>query len=267
MRSLMVADLRARWRSLAGLGLGCLVVLLLITGTYSGLGGRAGVTRSFGSGTPAKMMSAISGSPSADIAVPANYIGFSFSHPLFLLLSITVAVSSGVGAIAADVESGRAEMLYTAPVSRTAVLGARLVGWLIAQTSVLACAVAGALIGSRLSSDLSEASAWVPLQLAVQFGALSFFFAAASFAASARAQTRGAALGAATAIAAGSYVANLVALLWHPLHVLRRLNPFGYYNATAAADHIQWLDALALITSGTLLLIVSRIWLENRDLT
>ena len=267
MRTLVAADLRARWRSLTGLGLGCLLILLLLTGTYQGLGGREGITKSFGSGNGAKLMAALSGSESTNIAVPSSFIGFCFAHPLFLALGITVAVSTGVAAVATDVETGRAELLYTTPVSRTAILFARVAGWAIAQVSVLGCGVLGALLGSRFSADLSDVSPLVPVRLAVQFGSLSLFFAAAAFAVSARARTRGAALAVSVGVAAAAYATNLVALLVSPLGFLRHLTPFGYYNTTAAADHVQWLSAAALCCAAALLLILARTWLEARDLT
>jgi ABC-type transport system involved in multi-copper enzyme maturation permease subunit len=267
VRTLVVADLRARWRSLTGLGVGALLVLLLLTGTYSGLGGREGVTRTLGSGNGAKLMAALSGSESTNIAVPSSFLGFCFAHPLFLALGITVAISAGVAAVAADVETGRAELLYTTPVSRTAILFARVAGWAIAQVAVLGCAVVGALLGSRFSTELSDVSPLVPLRLVVQFGSLSFFFAAAAFAVSARARTRGGALAVSVGVAAASYAANLVALLVDPLRFLRHVTPFGYYDTSAAAQHVQWLQAATLCLAAVLLLILARTFLETRDLT
>jgi ABC-type transport system involved in multi-copper enzyme maturation permease subunit len=263
---LVRADLRARWRSLAGIGVGCFVVLVALAGTYSALGGQEGFARVFGTGNFTKVFAALTGSPAANIFAPQNFVGFCFAHPMFLVLAISVAVSSGVAAVAADVESGRAEMLYTAPVSRGAVLGVRLLAWLIAQTAVIACAVGGAVLGSRLSGDLSGVSPLVPLRVAVQFWSLVFFLGAAAFAVSARARTRGTALGIGVGIAAASYTANLLALLWNPVRFLRHLNPFGYYNATAAADHVNWPDVGLLLSTGTLLLLLAHRWLEIRDL-
>jgi len=265
--ALVLAELRARRRGVGWIGIGCLAAVLAIASSYGAMGGQQGMTRCFGGGDFTKILAVFSGSPSADIYSPAGYLGFSFAHPIVLVLVISVAISSGVAAIAADVESGRAEMLYTAPVSRGTIFGARLISWLIAQTAVMACAAAGTLLGSQLFSALAGVSPLVPLRLAVQFDSLAFFLGAAAFAASARARTRGAALGVAIGVAAGSYVANLVALLWNPARFLRHLTPFGYYNASAAADHLNWPDLGLLVSTGTLLLLLARRWLENRDLT
>jgi ABC-2 type transport system permease protein len=238
--ALTVAELRSRRRSLAGVGLGCFVALMALTGTYTFIGGQQGFTQTFGAANGAKLMSAFAGSPSANIAVPTNFVGFCFSHPILLLLVISVAVSSGAAAVAGDVESGRAEMLFSAPLSRTAVQGARVLAWGIAQGVVLGCAVLGALL---------------------------FFLGAAAFAASSCTRSRGTALGLAVGVAAASYTANLVALLWHPARFLRHLTPFGYYNPTGAATGVHWLDAAVLVDAGVLLLLLSRWWLEARDLT
>jgi ABC-type transport system involved in multi-copper enzyme maturation permease subunit len=265
--ALVLADLRARWRSLAGIGTGCLALLILLASTYKGFGGAHGMAQNFGAGGLGKVMAALTGSSSTDIFGPAHFLGFGFAHPFVLTLAVGAAVSNAAGAIAADVETGRAEMLYTAPVTRTAILAARVTGWLIAEIFVLTCAIAGELVGSRMSPELSGTSPAVPFRVAVQFGSLLFFLGAAAFAASARARTRGVALGIAIAVAAGSYAANLVSLLWSPAGFLHHLNPFGYYNSTSAADRVNWADAGLLVSAGTLLLLLSRHWLERRDLT
>ena len=252
MIALVLAELRARRRSLAGMSLGCFVALIALVSTYTAFGGETGVARSFGAAGISKVLGAFSGSASVDVSRPAGYLGFCFTHPIVQGLLIGAAVSSGASAVAADVESGRAEMLYTAPVSRTTILGARLIGWLLSQATIVTFALGGALLGSRLSSGLAGVSPLVPLRVAVQFSSLIFFLGTAAFAASARARTRGVALGAAIGVAAASYVANMVALLWSPAGFLRHFNPFGYYNAAAAADHINWPDfGLSSSASGS----------------
>lgn len=266
MTALLIADLRSRWRSLAALGGGCFVLLVVLSGTYSAYGGATGFTKSFGAGHTPRLFSAISGSSTADIFTPTNFLAFGFGHPLFLVLALSVAITSGVAAVATDVETGRSELLFTAPIRRTAILDARLAGWALAQLGVVTCGVVGAVLGSQLSADLSAVSTAVPLRVAVQFASLVFFIAAVAFAASARARTRGAALGVAVGVTAGSYVANLVALLWSPLSFVRHFNPFGYYSPTAAATHIAWGDAGILVLGGALLLLQARRWLNVRDL-
>lgn len=266
MRSaLLIADLRSRWRSLAALAGGCFVFVVVLAGTYSAIGGAQGFTKSFGE-KPPRLFSAFSGTSGGDLFTPSHYLAFGYVHPLFLVLSLSVAVSMGVAAVATDVETGRAELLFTLPVRRTAILDTRVLGWALAQLVVLTVAVLGGFVGRALSSDMHGVSPWVPLRVACQFIPLATFVAAVAFAASCRCRTRGAALGVAVGVTAGSYVVNLVALLWSPLSALRHANPFGYYTPTAAADGIAWGDAALLLGSAGLLFALGRYWLGKRDL-
>jgi hypothetical protein len=263
--ALIVADLRNRWRSLAALTAGCFVLLIALSGTYSAYGGAAGFANAFSGKTP-RLFSAFSGSSSGDVFSPPHFLAFGFGHPLFLVLSLSVAITSGVAAIATEVETGRSELIFTAPVRPTWILGARVVEWVLAQVVVVGGGLVGALIGTQLSSDLSEVSLAVPVRAAVQFCSVAFFVAGVAFAASAHARSRGAAFGATVGVTAGSYVVNLVGLLWSPLSFVRWINPFGYYSPTKAAEHLQWGNAGVLVAAGLLLFAVADHTLSRRDL-
>lgn len=266
MTALIRADLRNRWRSLAALGGGCFVLLIALSGTYSAYGGAAGFANTFGKGKTPRLFSAFSGSSSGDVFSPAHFLAFGFGHPLFLVLALSVAITSGVAAIATEVETGRAELIFTAPVRATAVLGARVAEWAIAEVAVVGGALVGALIGTQLSGDLSRVSLAVPLRASLQFASLAFCVAGIAFAASAHARTRGAAFAATVGVTAGSYVINLVGLLWSPLSFVRWVNPFGYYAPTDAGEHFQWGDAGVLVAAGLVLFAVARQVLSRRDL-
>lgn len=266
MTELIKADLRNRWRSLAALSGGCFVLLIALSGTYSAYGGAAGFANTFGNGKTPRLISAFSGSSSGDVFSPAHFLAFGFGHPLFLVLALSVAITSGVGAIATEVETGRAELVFTAPVRATAVLTARILEWTVAQVAVIGGALVGALIGTQLSGDLSRVSLLVPIRASLQFCPLAFFIAGVAFAASAHARTRAAAFGVTVGASAGSYVVNLVGLLWSPLSFVRWINPFGYYSPTEAADQMKWTDAGVLVAAGLLLFAIARFLLSRRDL-
>lgn len=265
MTSLVIADLRNRWRSLAALTAGCFILLIALSGTYSAYGGATGFANAFSGKTP-RLFSAFSGSSSGDVFSPPHFLAFGFGHPLFLVLALSVAITSGVAAIATEVESGRAELIFTAPVRRTQILGARVAEWAIAQVAVVGGGLIGALIGTQLSSDLSAVSLAVPVRASVQFCSVAFFVGGVAFAASAHARTRGAAFGATVGVTAGSYVVNLVGLLWSPLSFVRWINPFGYYSPTRAAEHLQWGNAGALVAAGLVLFALAALTLNRRDL-
>ena len=143
MRTLISADLRSRWRSLAALTGGCFTVLIVLSGTYTAYGGAAAFEKSFGGGHTPKLFSAFSGSADTDIFSPEHFLAFGFGHPLFLVLALSVAVTSGVAAVATDVETGRAELLFSAPVPRGRLLNARITAWAAAQAGVIAGGLAG----------------------------------------------------------------------------------------------------------------------------
>jgi len=265
VKALVRADLRNRWRSLAALAVGCFVLLIVLSGTYSAYGGAAGFSSAFNGKTP-RLFSAFSGSASGDVFSPAHFLAFGFGHPLFLVLSLSVAITSGVAAIATEVETGRSELLFTAPVRPTQILDARVLEWALAQAAVIGGALVGALIGTQLSSDLSAISLAVPVRASLQFCSVAFFVAGVAFAASAQARTRGAAFAATVGVVAGSYVINLVGLLWSPLSFVRWINPFGYYSPTQAAEHLQWGNAAVLVVAGVGLFGWARHAVSRRDL-
>jgi len=266
MRTLVVAELRARWRSIASLAGGSFVLLLAIAGTYSAYGGEQAFGKAFGSGHAPALFSAFAGSSNADIFAPASFLSFGFTHPLFLVLALASAVTVGVGAVAGDVESGRAELLYTTPVRRSVIFDARAIACLIAEVCAVVAAIAGAEIGRLLSSDLSSVSPVVPLRVSAQLLPLLVFFAAIAFTASAVSTSRGEAMGLAVGAPAGAYLANIVSLLWSKVAFIGHIDPFHYFQATEAANSINLADAFGLLGLAVVIYLGGRWWLGRRDL-
>jgi len=264
-RRLLRAEVVQRRRMLAALAAGTFVFLLAVAGTYQALGGAAGLSDTFGVKPPA-FFSAFAGARDVNLFAPRNYVGFGFVHPLFLVLTMTVAISIGTASVAGDIETGRAEMLYTRPVRRTAVLDARLRLWVVAQLIVIAAGVAGSLVGMRLSPDLRAVGTGAIARVVVQLLPLVAFVGALSFAASAWSRNRGQALGIAVGVVALGYLVNFLALLWHPLAFAQHLSPFGYYTPSAAVDHVDWTDVVVLLAAAAALLAVARAVLVRRDL-
>jgi ABC-2 type transport system permease protein len=261
---LVRAEVVQRRRMLAALAAGTFIFELAIGGTYQAFGGAA-LANSLGVKLPS-FFSAFAGARDANVFSPANYVGLAFDHPLFLVLTLTVAIAIGTASVAGDIENGRAEMLYTRPVRRTTVLDARLRLWAVAQAIVVAAGAAGSLIGMRISTDLHAVGTAGPGRLVVQFIPLVTFVGALSFAASAASRTRGQALGIAVGATALSYLINFIALLWHPFAFAQRLTPFGYYTPATAVAKVDWLDAVVLLAAASALLAYARIVLVRRDL-
>jgi ABC-2 type transport system permease protein len=263
--SLLVrAEVAQRRRMLAALAAGTFVFELVIAGTYQAFGG-ASLATSFGTKFPS-FFSAFAGERNANIFSPANYVGLAFVHPMFLVLMLTVGIAIGTASVAGDIENGRVEMIYTRPISRTAVLDARIRLWAAAQAVVILAAVIGAFIGVRISTDLHVVGVAALLRLVVQFIPLAAFVAGLSFAASAASRTRGQALGIAVGVVALGYLVNFIALLWHPLAFAQRLTPFGYYAPASAVVQIHWRDVIVLSAAAIVLFVVARVVLRRRDL-
>jgi putative exporter of polyketide antibiotics len=262
---LVQAEAVQRRRMLLALAAGTLVFTLAIAGTYEALGGASGLANTFGVETPS-FFSAFAGARDVNIFAPQNYLGFGFVHPLFLVLTLTVAISIGTASVAGDIESGRAEMLYTRPLRRTAVLFARLRLWAVAQALVVAAGAIGALVGMRVAPDLRSIGAFAVGRVVVQYAPLLCFVGALSFLASAASHTRGQALGIAVGVVALGYLVNFLSLLWHPLAFAHWLTPFGYYTPSLAIDHIDWGDVLVLSAAAALLFAIACRLLVRRDL-
>ena len=201
-----------------------------------------------------------------DLFAPRSFLAFGFEHPLFLLLILVAVVGPGIAAVAGDVESRRAEMVYTAPVRRSAIYDARLIAASVAGIVVTAAGVIGAELGRALSPQLRDVPVRVPFLVGVQLLGLIVCFIGLSFAVSAAARSRAEATGVTVAIVAGSYLVNLVALLWWPLRWLTNLDAFHYFQPTEAASHLQPMHLTILVIAGIALAVIGRVLLNRRDL-
>lgn len=266
MKRLAWAEWRMRRRSVAALAAGAFFFLFVVAATYQAFGGPDLSAQLFG-GKPPRAIAAFSGSREGDIFSPRHYLAFGFNHPLFLVLTLAIAVSIGAGSVAGDVETGRAELLYARPVPRLRVLATRLLLWLPAQCAVVTGALGGALAGAQVAPDLRGAEpervAWV----ALQYLPVAAVVAGAAFLASARARTRSGAVGATVGIVAAAYLLNFVSLVWSPLDAARWATPFGYYEPLAVADAgpVWWKAAVLLGVAAVLFAAAARA-LSRRDL-
>lgn len=265
MRPFVLAELRARRRMVAGLAASAFVYLLVLGLSYRAFGVE-GLGQAFGNDAP-RALTAFGGSRDADILSPDGWMGLGFNHPMLMLTSLTAALVIGTGAIAGEVDSGRGQLLFSAPVARTRFLSAALLTWLVAEVVILLAALAGAVAGAELSPDLRAAGvgglAWAPLQLLP----LTLLVAAIGLAASVLSDTRGRALGIAIGVTVLAYLLNVISGLTATLDWLRWCTPFGYYQPGDAITHgPQPGPAMALIAAATVLLALSRRALERRDL-
>lgn len=182
MKRFVAAELRARRRMVASLAAGAFTYLLIIALVYHSIGVEA-LGQAFHGEMP-RSITAFSGSRSGNILSPQGWMGLGFNHPMLMITSLTAALAIGTGAIAGEVDSGRADLLLSGPVDRTRFLAATLLVWAIAEAAILIIGLSGALLGGALSADLRHAGlaglAWAQLL------PLTLFVASVSFVASAK---------------------------------------------------------------------------------
>lgn len=266
VRPLVLAELRERRRTIPALALAAFVFFCFLAATYEALGGASELRRQFGVELPS-IYSAFAGTTEdLDLFAPRNYLAIGFLHPLFLVIAFAVGLSIGTAAIAGDVETGRAEMVFTAPIRRTRVLDGRIALWALAQLAVVGAALAGALAGSLFSPDIGEVGLGAPVRMTLQFLPLVAFVGALAFTASAVSSTRGRALGLAVGATVLAYLVNFVALLWEPLDPIRWATPFRYYVPVDAARSFDVVHATILVAATAALLVAARRAVERRDL-
>lgn len=266
MTRLVRAEWRMRRRAIGALAGGAFTFLFVVAATYQAFGGPDLSSELFG-GKPPRAIAAFSGSREGDIFNPRHYLAFGFNHPLFLVLTLAVAVSIGAGSVAGDVETGRAELLYARPVSRMRVLAARVVLWAPAQLVVVAGGLAGALAGALAAPDLRAAEPQRVAWVALGYLPVTAVMAGAAFAASARARTRSGAVGASVGVIAAFYLVNFASLVWSPLDPARWATPFGFYEPLAIADAgPSWWKVVVLLAAAVALFAAAARSLSRRDL-
>lgn len=264
MGAFVRAELRARRRMILALTGGAFSILLIVALAYEPLGLHA-----FGSafGGAPRLLEAFSGSRNTNLLSPHGWMSFGFNHPIFVVTTLTVAIAIGSGAIAGEIETGRAELLFTRPVPRTRFLFAQVRVWAIAQTVVLAGALLGAVLGSLTSDRLRSAGLAELVLPLLQYIPLAAFYAAVAFAASAWTRTRGHAAGVAIGLAVFGYLLSVISGLIPSLDWLRWLSPFGYYQpGTAIDDGIRVWPALALLAAAAALFAATVARFNRRDL-
>ena len=266
-RTWILAELRSRRLQLVGLAGGGFAFMVVLGLSYKALG-RDALGRAFTAGHVPAALQALSGSREGDILSPQGWISFGFSHPLYLTVTLAVAVSIAAGVIAGEVETGRAELIFTRPVTRSRFYTSGLALWAIAQLIVIVACGAGALLGGALSTQVRDAGL-VSLMLApLQYLPLALLVASVAFLSSARARTRAAALAPPIAFVVFAYLVNFTAGVASGLAWMRWLTPFGYYDPYGAVTGgLQWAKAGGLAAVAIVLLLAGRAAFERRDLT
>lgn len=186
----------------------------------------------------------------AGIGTAVGYLNSQFYANVFPLLLTILGIGVGAWAVAGSEGDGTLEMLLANPVRRGRVAAERFAGLVVVTGAV---ALAGTLALEAVASvfELREGVPAFGLETA-GLGAwmLALAFSAISFGVGAATGSRGAAIAAGSAAAAGTYVLYGVSGFVSALEPLHWLSPWYWYldsGALAEGSTVRfWLQAVAL---------------------
>jgi ABC-2 type transport system permease protein len=197
-----------------------------------------------------------------------GYLGILYQHPIpFALLAIG-AIGSAARAIAAEVESGTADLLFARPVARGEVL-AYHVGGALLRIAVLAAAFpAGVALGATVTAqwDLVVFSRCAGAALnAFALFACVFGYALVVSALARTAGTVYAWAGGATVV---FYLFSYIAMVKESWGALNEITPFGLFRPGELMNGARapWGDSAALLALAFLCIGAAWVILRRRDL-
>jgi ABC-2 type transport system permease protein len=175
-----------------------------------------------------------------------------------------LAVRSVASGLSGAAESGRLDVLLSAPVSRSRLVAAGFAATAIELATVLAVAVALTMIGSLLSSAglsfvlalAGFAGVW---PLALLFAGLGIVVAGWSLRTSV-------VTGSVAGVLVGMYVVDLIGRLDPSLDAIRYASVFRYYG-TAVENGIDTLSFLGVAAAAVALAGIGSLLFERRDLS
>jgi beta-exotoxin I transport system permease protein len=175
-----------------------------------------------------------------------------------------LAVRSVASGLSGAAESGRLDVLLSAPVSRSRLVAAGFAATAIELATVLAVAVALTMIGSLLSSaglsfGLALAGFAGVWPLALLFAGLGIVVAGWSLRTSV-------VTGSVAGVLVGMYVVDLIGRLDPSLDAIRYASVFRYYG-TAIESGIDTLSFLGVTAAAVALAAIGSLLFERRDLS
>ncbi|WP_175439140.1 ABC transporter permease subunit [Streptomyces vilmorinianum] len=260
--------LHRRRRMLTTLLIGMVVfeaLIVVVTNTIP-----PGQLFSGGGRNPPSAYRAFSGS-SGDVSIAsyAGLLGAGLTHPFWIALQLTVIGSLAAAAVAADVESGRIELVMVRPVTRARLLAERTAALLIASAALTAAATLTVAAGVALSPEIHRE---VGLGGVFAAGLMGYGFVLCligpALAVSAAGRRRAQVLGAVVTIGAVGFAVNFIALAWSPAASLRYVSPFHYYTPgdALAQGAVLWPRLAVLVGVGAAGLVLAHLLLRRRDL-
>jgi len=259
--SVLVSDLRLRWRSLLWWTVAVLALSALVASFYKSIAGENAYEDVFGS-LPESLQGLLGG---VDLGTPVGYLStemYSFFMPAVLLV---FAIGRATSSLAGEEEDHTLDLLLAQPVSRTALYLQKVLGVVIG-VAILSIAVAIPVIALAEWSELKvpAANMWAAT---AQLFAFVMFLAMLALAVSAAVGRRSLGMGVAAGLAFVSYLIDGFGKSIEWLEPWRVLTPWYWYDVSAAlTDGMPWGSFAVLVAASIVVGALGLVGFNRRNL-
>lgn len=199
---------------------------------------------------------------------PEMIAAFAWVHPVVLALLWAHAIAYCTLVPAGEVDRGTIDMLLGLPVSRWQLYLAGSVVWLAAGVVLMLAAVAGHLIGCRMSDGSTRLASGRLVIVVVNLLSLYLAVGGLAWLVSAMSDRRGRAVGWALAFVLASFLLNFLGQFWPLASRLSFLSLLHYYNPLSIIRDGHWPvgDILVLLGFGGFIWTTGGLVFARRDL-
>ena len=183
----------------------------------------------------------------------AGFLGTELFSLMIPLIFISVAAARGSSAVAGEVESGAADILFTLPISRAKILLSKLSAMVLEVLFLSTLTVASIVIGARMvDMDISTSSLITATSAS---GLLALLFGAIALLAGSYTGKRGVATGVAITFAIAALLFYSLAPIVDTFDYLTPLNPMDWaINGNPLANGVA---AISLVKLAILFIVIS----------
>ena len=195
-----------------------------------------------------------------------GFLAFFYVHPFPLLMLAAWSIRVSAGALAREIGQGTMDLIAARPVTRASQVTAALIALLAGLALIAAAAWAGTAIG-LFSRPIPEVRATDYLPAAFQLWLLFAAFGGVGLLISASRKEGGPAIALLAGLMAVSFALDYLARVWQPIHGLRPLSLFRYYDPQAILRQgLAGADALVLVGVAVVTAIAAYAVFAWRDL-